>query len=75
MSKAYPLRVHSDEFASKRVLVTGGTKGIGREIVRRMEARANRLNALRRKANEPSSSSHAYTDVEFQCSVQHQGMD
>ena len=37
MKKDYPFSVHSDEFASKRVLVTGGTKGIGRAIVQRLQ--------------------------------------
>ena len=32
----YPFSVVRDEFKSKRVLVTGGTKGMGEAIVRRL---------------------------------------
>jgi NAD(P)-dependent dehydrogenase (short-subunit alcohol dehydrogenase family) len=32
----YPFPVHDDEFKAKRVLVTGGTKGMGEAIVRRL---------------------------------------
>jgi hypothetical protein len=37
MSEVYPFSVSADEFAGKRVLVTGGTKGIGAAIVRRFQ--------------------------------------
>jgi NAD(P)-dependent dehydrogenase (short-subunit alcohol dehydrogenase family) len=37
MTSSYPFFVVGDEFRSKRVLVTGGTKGIGEAIVRRFE--------------------------------------
>jgi NAD(P)-dependent dehydrogenase (short-subunit alcohol dehydrogenase family) len=37
MTSSYPFSVSGDEFKSKRVLVTGGTKGIGAAIVRRFE--------------------------------------
>jgi NAD(P)-dependent dehydrogenase (short-subunit alcohol dehydrogenase family) len=32
----YPFPVRDDEFKAKRVLVTGGTKGMGEAIVRRL---------------------------------------
>jgi NAD(P)-dependent dehydrogenase (short-subunit alcohol dehydrogenase family) len=35
MTMAYPFPVSGDEFRGKRVLVTGGTKGMGRAMVRR----------------------------------------
>jgi NAD(P)-dependent dehydrogenase (short-subunit alcohol dehydrogenase family) len=35
MTQTYPFAVPSDEFKSKQVLVTGGTKGMGEAIVRR----------------------------------------
>ena len=35
MTRAYPFAVSDDEFRGKRVLVTGGTKGMGEAIVRR----------------------------------------
>ena len=35
MTLTYPFAVSSDEFTSRRVLVTGGTKGMGEAIVRR----------------------------------------
>jgi NAD(P)-dependent dehydrogenase (short-subunit alcohol dehydrogenase family) len=37
MTTVYPFSVLNDEFAGKRVLVTGGTKGIGAAIVRRFQ--------------------------------------
>ena len=37
MTNSYPFAVSGDEFKSKHVLVTGGTKGIGAAIVRRFE--------------------------------------
>jgi NAD(P)-dependent dehydrogenase (short-subunit alcohol dehydrogenase family) len=35
MTNTYPFAVSEDEFKDKRVLVTGGTKGMGEAIVRR----------------------------------------
>ncbi len=37
MTTSYPFSVLDDEFRGKRVLVTGGTKGVGEAIVRRFE--------------------------------------
>ena len=37
MTNSYPFAVFGDEFKGKRVLVTGGTKGVGEAIVRRFE--------------------------------------
>ena len=35
MTNSYPFTVFGDEFKAKRVLVTGGTKGVGEAILRR----------------------------------------
>ena len=37
MTSSYPFVVFGDEFKGKRILVTGGTKGVGEAIVRRFE--------------------------------------
>ena len=37
MTNSYPFVVFGDEFKGQRVLVTGGTKGVGEAIVRRFE--------------------------------------
>jgi NAD(P)-dependent dehydrogenase (short-subunit alcohol dehydrogenase family) len=37
MTNSYPFPVSGDEFKGKRVLVTGGTKGVGEAIVRRFQ--------------------------------------
>jgi NAD(P)-dependent dehydrogenase (short-subunit alcohol dehydrogenase family) len=37
MTTSYPFRVSRDEFKDKRVLVTGGTKGMGETMVRRFQ--------------------------------------
>ena len=37
MTNSYPFSVFGEEFKDKRVLVTGGTKGIGEAIVRRFQ--------------------------------------
>ena len=36
MAANYPFSVDGNEFRGKRVLVTGGTKGMGEAIVRRL---------------------------------------
>src|SRR5260370_4155432 len=37
MTNSYPFSVSGGEFKDKRVLVTGGTKGVGEAIVRRFQ--------------------------------------
>jgi NAD(P)-dependent dehydrogenase (short-subunit alcohol dehydrogenase family) len=37
MPNSYPFVVSGDELKGRRVLVTGGTKGVGEAIVRRFE--------------------------------------
>src|SRR5437870_1145895 len=37
MTESYRFAVFRDEFAGKRVLVTGGTKGVGEAVVRRFQ--------------------------------------
>jgi FlaA1/EpsC-like NDP-sugar epimerase len=39
MTMTYPFPVSGDEFKGKRVLVTGGTKGMGEAMVRRFTLR------------------------------------
>ena len=39
----YPFSVHSDEFKDKRVLLTGGTKGMGAAMVERFRISGARI--------------------------------
>ena len=41
MTAPYPFPTPADEFADKRVLVTGGTRGIGAAVVRRFQLAAS----------------------------------
>ena len=47
MTSAYPFSVLGNEFKGKRVLVTGGTKGMGEAIVRRFTLSGARSQRLR----------------------------
>src|SRR5690349_13790414 len=46
----YPFPTPADEFADKRVLVTGGTRGIGAEVVRRFQLAGAGVAATARSA-------------------------
>jgi len=37
MTNSYPFSIYGEEFKDKRVLVTGGTKGVGEAIVSRFQ--------------------------------------
>ena len=50
MTTAYPFPTPADEFADKRVLVTGGTRGIGAAVVRRFQLAGARVAATARSA-------------------------
>jgi len=50
MTKPYPFSTSADEFADKRVLVTGGTRGIGAAVVRRFQLAGARVAATARSA-------------------------
>ena len=50
MTKPYPFPTSADEFPDKRVLVTGGTRGIGAAVVRRLQLAGARVAATARSA-------------------------
>jgi len=50
MTAPYPFPAPADEFADKRVLVTGGTRGIGAAVVRRFQLAGARVAATARSA-------------------------
>src|SRR6476620_7428602 len=53
MTNSYPFVVFGDEFKDKRVLVTGGTKGVGEAIVRRFELSGASVATTARSAPAP----------------------
>ena len=60
MTEPYPFPTSADEFADKRVLVTGGTRGIGAAVVRRFQLAGARVVATAR-----SVPAHAVDGVLF----------
>jgi NAD(P)-dependent dehydrogenase (short-subunit alcohol dehydrogenase family) len=54
MTEPYPFPTSADEFADKRVLVTGGTRGIGAAVVRRFQLAGARVVATVRSASAHS---------------------
>ncbi|HEX3408261.1 MAG TPA: SDR family oxidoreductase [Caulobacteraceae bacterium] len=50
MTEPYPFPTSADEFADERVLVTGGTRGIGAAVVRRFQLAGARVAATARSA-------------------------
>src|SRR5579864_5909605 len=50
MTEPYPFPISADEFTDKRVLVTGGTRGIGAAVVRRFQLAGARVAATARSA-------------------------
>ena len=59
MTEPCPFPTSADEFADKRVLVTGGTRGIGAAVVRRFQL------AVRVVATARSAPAHAVDGVLF----------
>jgi len=53
MTNSYPFVVFGAEFKGKRVLVTGGTKGVGEAIVRRFELSGASVATTARSASAP----------------------
>src|SRR5258707_14816906 len=53
MTNSYPFVVFGDEFKGKRVLVTGGTKGVGEAIIRRFELSSASVATTARSAAAP----------------------
>jgi len=53
MTNSYPFVVFGDESKGKRVLVTGGTKGVGEAIVRRFELSGASVATTARSAPAP----------------------
>jgi NAD(P)-dependent dehydrogenase (short-subunit alcohol dehydrogenase family) len=54
MTEPYPFPTSADEFTDKRVLVTGGTRGIGAAVVRRFQLAGARVAATARSASAHS---------------------
>ena len=53
MTNSYPFVVFGDESKGNRVLVTGGTKGVGEAIVRRFELSGASVATTARSAPAP----------------------
>ncbi len=61
----YPFSVHSDEFKSKRVLVTGGTKGMGATMVERFRISGARIATTARSEPVGSEEDVLFTNADI----------
>src|SRR3984957_7897624 len=73
MTNSYPFTVFGDEFKGKRVLVTGGTKGIGEAIVCRFELGGASVATTARSEPAPSQAPALFikADIGTARGVQH----
>src|ERR1700757_379928 len=65
MSNSYLFSVVGDEFRSKRVLVTGGTKGIGEAIARRFELSGASVATTARSEPTPGQASALFIKADI----------
>ena len=65
MTTNYPFSIIGDEFTGKRVLVTGGTKGIGEAIVRRFQLSGASLAAAARSPRPQNQSSVLFVKADI----------
>jgi NAD(P)-dependent dehydrogenase (short-subunit alcohol dehydrogenase family) len=68
MTRTYPFLVSGDEFKGKRVLVTGGTKGMGQAMVRLFI-----LSGASVATTACLQSDHIYCDRRMSTALRHRG--
>jgi NAD(P)-dependent dehydrogenase (short-subunit alcohol dehydrogenase family) len=65
MTIDYPFSVSGDDFKGKRVLVTGGTKGIGEAIVRRFQLGGARVATTARSASPHDQTADLFVQADL----------
>src|SRR5579864_8537462 len=65
MTNSYPFSVSGDEFKDKRILVTGGTKGVGEAIVRRFQLSGASVATTARSPLPPGQAPNLYVQTDI----------